>query len=87
MIATIDKEHKKIKLTSIMRDSRVDIPGHGLYKINAAYLMGGPQLEVKTINSVYGLNIKSYVTVIFFGMASIINDLGRVDINVQQEIF
>lgn len=85
MIATIDKDHKKIKLTSIMRDSRVDIPGYGLYKINAAYLMGGPQLAVKTINSVYGLNIKSYVTVNFFGMATIIDGLGGVDINVQQD--
>lgn len=85
MIATIDKEHKNIKLTSIMRDSRVNIPGYGMYKINAAYLFGGPQLAIKTINTVYGLNIKSYISVNFFGMATIINMFGGVDINVQQD--
>uniref|UniRef100_UPI00261AB5D6 LCP family protein n=1 Tax=Clostridium sp. TaxID=1506 RepID=UPI00261AB5D6 len=37
MILTLDEEHKVMKLTSIMRDSYVDIPGHGDDKITHAY--------------------------------------------------
>ena len=48
MIATIDTVHKKLKLTSIMRDSYVAIDGHGNDKINHAYAFGGPQLAIKT---------------------------------------
>lgn len=84
LIATIDKEHKKIKLTSIMRDSRVAIPGFGLNKINSAYLHGGPQLAVKTLNQNFGLAIKDYVTVDFYSMDKIITQLGGVKIDVKQ---
>ena len=85
MVVTIDKEHKKIKLTSIMRDSRVPVPGHGLNKINSAYQYGGPQLAIKTINQDFGLAIKDYVSVDFFDMDKIINELGGVEINVKQD--
>ena len=57
MIATIDSTHKKLKLTSIMRDSYVNIEGYGMDKINHAYAYGGPELAIKTINSNFGLNI------------------------------
>ena len=83
MIASIDRKDKNIKLISIMRDSRVNVPGYGLYKINAAYMLGGPQLAVQTINSVYGLNIKSYISINMYNMIKIINSFGGVDINVQ----
>jgi polyisoprenyl-teichoic acid--peptidoglycan teichoic acid transferase len=83
MILTVDKEHKKIKLSSIMRDSYVDIDGHGKDKITHAYAFGGPQLAVKTINENFNLNIKSYVTVNFFGLAKIIDVMGGVTIDVK----
>ncbi len=41
MIATIDKKNEKIKITSLMRDMYVDIPGYGKHKFNAAYSYGG----------------------------------------------
>lgn len=41
MILTLDEEYKVIKLASIMRDSYVDIPGHGDDKITHAYAFGG----------------------------------------------
>ncbi len=42
MIAHYDQTTNNIKLVSIMRDTYVDIPGHGKQKINAAYAFGGP---------------------------------------------
>lgn len=57
MIATIDTHNNKLKLTSIMRDSYVDIEGYGNDKINHAYAFGGPELAINTINRNFNLNI------------------------------
>ncbi|SHH26598.1 LCP family protein [Clostridium grantii] len=85
MIATIDKEHNKIKLSSIMRDTYVSISGHDKDKITHAYAYGGPQLAVSTLNKNFDLNIKYFVTVDFFDMEKIIDTLGGVEIDVKKD--
>jgi polyisoprenyl-teichoic acid--peptidoglycan teichoic acid transferase len=85
MIATIDKKHKKIKISSIMRDSYVNVPGHGKTKLTHAYAYGGAQLAIRTLNENFKLNIKDYVTVDFFSLEKIINALGGVRIEVKNE--
>lgn len=85
IIFTIDELHKKIKMSSIMRDTYVDIKDHGKTKINHAYAYGGPQLAVRTLNENFNLNIKNFVTVDFFSLESIIDQLGGVSINVQSD--
>lgn len=87
MFATIDKKHNKLKLTSIMRDSYVSIDGHGMDKLNHAFAFGGGALSIKTINQNFGLNIKDYVAVDFGELASIIDALGGVDIDVKKSEF
>lgn len=83
IIATIDTKHDKIKLTSLMRDSYVEVDGHGKTKLTHAYAYGGPTLALKTINENFGLDIKDYVTVNFDHLAEIIDDLGGVPINIK----
>jgi LCP family protein required for cell wall assembly len=83
MILTIDEIHGKIKLSSIMRDSYVNIDGRGMDKINHAYAFGGPQLAIKTINTNYELNIKDFVTVNFTTLPKIIDALGGVEITIK----
>lgn len=85
MIATVDKRHNKIKLTSIMRDSYVPIDGYGSRKLNSAYFFGGPELAVKTLNQVFDLQITDYVTVNFSEMAQIVDAVGGVEIDVSEE--
>lgn len=85
MIATVDTTHKKLKLTSIMRDSYVDIDGHGKDKINHAYAFGGPELAISTINKNFDLNIKDFVAVNFSTMPKIIDAIGGVEINITNE--
>jgi LCP family protein required for cell wall assembly len=84
MIATIDKDTKQIKLSSLMRDMYVDIPGRGGNRINAAYAYGGPGLAINTINSNFNMDIKYYATVDFKGLQRLIEKLGGIDINVKQ---
>lgn len=85
MIATLDPVHKKLKITSIMRDSYVNIDGYGMDKINHAYAYGGPELSIKTINENFGLNIEDFVSVNFSSLPKIINILGGVDIEITNE--
>ena len=84
MILSIDSAHKKIKMTSVMRDSLVPIEGRGARKINAAYAYGGPELAIKTINQSFNLNIRDYATVNFSGMADIIEAMGGIEVDLTE---
>ncbi|MEE0839155.1 MAG: LCP family protein, partial [Acutalibacteraceae bacterium] len=87
MILSINKTDNTVKLVSIMRDSLVPIENKGKIsnnKINSAYSLGGPTLAVKTLNSVFGLDISAYATVNFYGMADIIDAVGGIEIDVTQ---
>lgn len=82
IIATVDNTRGKIKLTSLMRDSLVSVDGVGDTKLNAAYNKGGPTLAIKTINETFGTDITDYVSVNFQQLATIIDELGGVEIDV-----
>lgn len=85
MVLTIDEKNKKLKLTSIMRDSYVNIPGHGDDKLTHAYAFGGPELAIKTLNENYKLNIENFMSVNFTSMPEIIDKLGGIEINITNE--
>ncbi|MBS4536641.1 LCP family protein [Clostridium sp. D2Q-14] len=83
MILTVDDKHNKLKLSSIMRDSYVNIDGKGQDKINHAYAYGGPELAIKTINQNFNLNIKDYATVNFSTLPKIIDVVGGIEIDIK----
>ena len=85
MIATINAKEKKLKLTSIMRDSYAQIPGHEDNKINAAFAKGGASLLVNTIEQNLKIKIDGYVKVGFDGFEQIIDRLGGVEISLTAE--
>ncbi|TMK80994.1 MAG: LytR family transcriptional regulator [Actinobacteria bacterium] len=58
---------------SFPRDLRVNIPGHGMNKINAAYPLGGANLMIKTITQLTGLPIHHYVEVNFASFQNIVD--------------
>lgn len=84
MIATIDKKHKRLKLTSLMRDMYVDIPNHGKNKFNAAYSYGGIPLLYQTIAYNFDLKIDGYVLVDFAAFTKVIKSLGGVKIELTE---
>lgn len=85
MILTLDNIHDKIKLTSIMRDSYVNIDGYGMDKINHAYAYGGAELALKTLNENFDLNISEVMVVNFSSLVNIIDKIAGVNINVTEE--
>jgi LCP family protein required for cell wall assembly len=64
---------------SIPRDTVVEIPGHGLQKINAAYAFGGPALSISVIERYLGIPINHLVEVNFEDFPALIDSMGGVD--------
>lgn len=85
IMMSIDNRHKKIKLTSFMRDIWVYIPDYGYSKLNHAYAYGGPKLAISTIEQNFGVGIDRYAIVDFSSFKSIIDILGGIDIELSDE--
>lgn len=73
-------------LTSIPRDSQVDIPGVGRTKINAAYAYGGPPLLVETLESETGVHIDGYTEVGFQGLEKVVDALGGIELCPKENV-
>lgn len=85
MIATLNTVEKSIKLTSLMRDMYVMIPGYKDNKLNAAYHNGGGVLLAETIEQNFGVEIDGYVRVNFDAFEKIVNKLGGVEIELTSD--
>lgn len=67
-------------LMSIPRDSLVNVPGHGVTKINAAFAYGGPKLLVRTVEDATGIRVDNYVEIGFGGFVRMVNAVGPITI-------
>ena len=86
ILVSLDYAHRKIKLTSFLRDSWVEIPSKGKKaKLNAACTYGGPQLVVDTIEYNFGVDIDHFVMVDFDMFTNIIDKLGGIDVEVTEK--
>ncbi len=94
IICSINTEDGSIKLTSITRDTEVNIPGYkNTKRINCAFKFGskngdldaGAKLAMKTINRNFRMNIQRYVVVNIHGLANIIDALGGLDMDMSSK--
>ena len=88
IICSINTETSEVKLTSLMRDMAVEFDdlgaNNGTYRLNAANYFGGPELTMKTINELLGLNIEKYVMVNFTGFTQICEALGGIEMDITE---
>ncbi len=80
MLVHVSPAHGRVTVVSLPRDSWVNVPGHGMNKINAAYGLGGPKLMVQTVEQATGLTVNDYVEVNFLAFVKVIDALGGVNI-------
>jgi LCP family protein required for cell wall assembly len=73
-------------LISLPRDTLVDIPGYGGYKLNAAYSFGGAPLLVETVEEFTGLTIDHYVEIGFDGVSQVVDAVGHVNLCIDQDV-
>ncbi|MGB4594025.1 MAG: LCP family protein [Coriobacteriia bacterium] len=86
ILAKVDPKAKKVWLVSIPRDTRVEIPGHGVDKINASSFYGGNALLVETVKELTGLPVNYYADVNFRGFVNAVDTLGGVWVDVDVPI-
>ncbi|HJI80448.1 MAG TPA: LCP family protein [Eggerthellaceae bacterium] len=86
ILARVDPQEKEVTLISVPRDTRVNIPGHGEQKINAAYAFGGASLAVDTVSELAGVPISHYAEIDFDGFKAVVDALGGVEVDVPMEI-
>ncbi|WP_234416108.1 MULTISPECIES: LCP family protein [unclassified Actinomyces] len=73
-------------LTSLPRDTFVEIPGYGGNKINAAYSYGGPTLLVATVEQLTGLTVDHYVEVSMGGVSSMVDAVGGINVCLDYDV-
>ena len=86
LLVRTDPDRNRIAYLSIPRDLRVEIPGFGSNKINAAFQLGGPALALRTIRSLTGLQPNHLALVDFDDFRTVIDALGGVAIDVPKPI-
>ncbi|MEA2086531.1 MAG: LCP family protein [Candidatus Caldatribacteriota bacterium] len=86
VLLSVSPKTKDVLILSIPRDTRVEIPGRGMDKINHAYAFGGQKLISKTVSSFLGVPIHFYAVADFNGFVNIIDELGGVEIDVEKEM-
>ncbi len=82
MIATIDNNQGTLKLTSIMRDTYVQIPGFKDNRINTAYRTGDIPLLEETVSENFNIHLDGYVKVDFDSFTNVIDALGGVEVTL-----
>lgn len=87
IVVSIDKDKDEVRILSVPRDTRVNIPGRGMDKINHAYAYGGPELLTETVEKFLDISINNYVETNFQGFTNIIDSLGGITINVEKRMY
>ena len=85
MIASLNRETLEVRLSSIYRDTLLEMNDGSFNKMNAAHAFGGPEQAVATLNRNLDMDIQHYVTVNFRAMVYLIDAVGGVEIDVQPE--
>jgi len=82
----LDPDRHRIGALSIPRDTRVEVPGHGVTKINHAYAYGGVSLLRKSISQFLGVPVHYYVRFNLEGVSKIIDEIGGINMNVEKNM-
>jgi len=84
ILVSVDPQTKSINAVSIPRDSRVEIPGHGVNKINSAYAWGGVDLTKETVENFLQVPIHYYFQLNYQALVQAIDGLGGINVSVEK---
>lgn len=86
VVMALDTRTKEVRAISIPRDTRVEIPGHGTSKINAAHVFGGPELTREVVKDLLGVPIDYYVATNTEGLRGLVDLVGGVYIKIDKNM-
>ena len=87
ILLRLDPDREAIAVMSIPRDLKVEIPGYGTEKFNAAYTFGGPKLTLQVVKELTGLQINHVVNVDFLGFVRAVDAIGCVYTDVDRRYY
>ena len=92
ILVRLDPDKEATAVMSVPRDLKVDIPGYGKDRVNAAYELGGPRLTVKTVKQLFAkpgkpFKINHIVNVDFGGFRKVVNYIGGVYVDIDRDYF
>jgi LCP family protein required for cell wall assembly len=87
ILLRLDPGRNAIAVMSIPRDLKVEIPGYGTEKFNAAYTYGGPKLTLRVVKELTGLQINHVVNVDFLGFVRAVDAIGCVYTDVDRRYY
>jgi LCP family protein required for cell wall assembly len=89
LLVRIDPASTTINLLSLPRDLKVEVPGYGTQKLNAAYSLGGTELLLRTLKSVVipGLQVNHVIDINFKGFSDLIDAIGCVYSDVDRRYY
>lgn len=85
MLAHVPPARDKVYVISFPRDMWVQIPGHGMGKINAAFAHGGPALTTRTLEALVGVRMDHAVRIDYDGFVGLTTELGGVTVDNRVE--
>lgn len=85
MIVSINRNTKKIVMTSLMRDTYVKITEDYSNRLNTAFPKGGAPLVFDTINNNFGIPLDKYAHVDFFSFMKLVDGVGGIDLDVSSD--
>lgn len=84
VLLRLDAEAGEIRLVSFLRDLYVRIPGHGRNRLNAAYVFGGAELLMDTLEENFGVRADAWAEVDFSRLVKVIDRIGGVEAEVSE---
>jgi LCP family protein required for cell wall assembly len=87
ILMRLDPAKGATALLSLPRDLKVDIPGHGIAKLNASYALGGARLTVRTIKALTHIHINHVINVDFHGFSKAVNALGCIYVDIDRHYY
>lgn len=86
ILISLDRLRNAASAMSFPRDTRVEIPGQGVHKLNAAHKYGGPFLLIQTLHDNFSVRVDHYIRTDFRGFVEIVDLVGGVDVEVERDM-
>jgi LCP family protein required for cell wall assembly len=81
MVLHLNPENGSCRVLAIPRDTRTELPGYGLTKINHALAVGGTPYERQVVEQFLGISIQHYGLIDFTGLTDLVDAVGGVTID------
>ena len=85
MLVSFNKAEGKATVISFLRDTLIDIDGHGMSKLGHTFAYGGVGLTINTLNKQFDLDIQDYIIINFENLVEIIDELGGIQVSLTEE--